>query len=336
MTRESLQRALEKVNDYEQSLNACLTFIHIYRWDDLGNKPDNSVLYWIGKEYGPDGVTPDITLQLTHDRGLVVELKESLPKRHPEGRDYWKGTFDQLKNYDACLEGWETESRRVGQQELVLIVDQKLVRRVIDYIKEKEFSFHDFSKNFCIVQYSPLNGLREGVFLRIEDGEIDDFKTVTARKLRDGIPVALDYLLSSGLSRIKFLDYEPPLVYTMSILWDHVFSALLSEEDWRRAKMGSSRKLIRKTVSKSELRDVLARNFTDENSKQGIEEKWVEEALESFVKLGLAEREEDSGKYTIKYRKKIPGGSPEADKQQIFAELLYKNGVQTTLEKLVD
>ncbi len=336
MTKESMQKALEEINDYEQSLNACLTFIHIYKWDDRSNEPDENVLHWIGKEYSPGGVTPDVTLQLTNDRGLVVEIKESLPKRHPEGKDNWKKQFDRLKKYDTQLEGWETESRRVAQQELVLIVDQKLVRQVIKYIKEKRLSFYDFSKNFCVLQYSPSTGLKDGVFLRIEEGEIDDFKTVTTRKLWEGISVALDYLFYSGLSRIKFLDYKPPLAYTMSILWDHVFNTLLSEEDWRQARMKSSRRFIRITVSKSELRDILARNFADENSKRGVREKWVEEALESFVMLGLAEREKNSKEYTIKYRKKIPGQGPETTKQEVFAELLYRNGVQITLEKFID
>lgn len=332
MTKEGVRRVLEEINDYEQSLNVCLTFIHIYKWDDRSNKPDGTILYWIGKEYNPGGITPDVTLQLTHDRGLVVELKESLPRENPEGRDNWEKKFSQLKRYDTELEGWETESGKVAQQELVLIVDQKLVRRVIEYIKEKRLSFHDFSKNFCVMQYSPLVGRKQGVFLRIEDGEIDDFKTVTTRRLWEGISVDMNYLFNSGLSRIKFLDYPPPLVYTMSILWDHVFNTLLSDKDWRQAKMEGSRRFIRINVSKSELRDILARNFADEKSKQGIREKWVEEALESFVMLGLAEREKDSKEYTIKYRKKIPGEGPETSKQEIFAELLYKNGVQTTLK----
>ena len=332
MNEEKIRKVLEDIDNYEQSVNASLTFIHIYKWDDKKNEPIGEVLYWIGKEFKPGDVTPDIAIQLTDDRGLILELKESLPKNNSEDNDYWKEKFDNIKKYDAQLEGWHTKNSKVNQQELVLLVDQKLSRKVVDYIQSNNLLFDTFSKNFGVIQYSPATGLKNGVLLRIEHGKLDDFRDVTNKRLWEGITVALEYLFSSGLSKIKFLDYRPNPVYIMSILWDHVFNATLTEEDWRNSKMEGGKRIIEIAVTIPNIREFLVNNFSDKNSKHGIKEKWVEEALENFVRLKLAKRAKVTGEYIIKYRKKIADETPDTNKHKVFAELLYKSGVQITLE----
>lgn len=333
MTKETIQKAREQVDNYEQAVNACLTLIHVYKWDETNNQPDGNVIYWIGKEFIPGNVTPDIALQLSRERGLIIELKQSLPKSNSEEKDFWKERFEQIKKYDVQLKGWTTEDEFVKQQELMMMVDQKLARRVSDYIKANNLSFKDFSKNFCVIQFGPASGLNPAIFLRVEYGEIDDFKTITFKRLNDGITVALEYLLCSGLSKIKLLDYKPPVIYLMSILWDHVFSSMIPEDAWRQAKMEDSRKLIEITVTVSKLKEILIENFTDSKSKQGIKEKWIEEAIENFIRLKLAKKKKETDEYIIKYRKKLAGERAGADRHSIFAELLYKSGVQFTLEE---
>lgn len=333
MTDGTIQKVLEHIDNYEQSVNACLTFIHIYKWDERTKSPTSNVLYWIGKDYEPGSLTPDITLQLSKDRGLVVELKESLPKNDSKEKDIWNDNFTQIQGYDAQLKGWKTDDGFVEQQELILVVDQKLVRKVIEYIQSKKFTFTHYSKNFCIIQYSPLTGLKNGILLRIEHGKIDDYKTITNKRLWEGIPVSLEYLFATGLSKIKLLDYKPPVVYLMSILWDHVFNSMLTEEAWRQAKMEERKRLIEVIVTVPKLKEILIENFADKNSKQGIKEKWIEEALENFVRLKLAKKNKSTGEYIIKYRKRIADEQTDTNKHRIFAELLYKSGVQFTLEE---
>ena len=89
MTEQKVKGILEEINNYEQSLNACLSFIHIYKWDEKEGKPDNNILYWIGKAYNPGKITPDITMQLSIDKGLVVELKPFLPINEEGHIDKW-------------------------------------------------------------------------------------------------------------------------------------------------------------------------------------------------------------------------------------------------------
>jgi hypothetical protein len=336
MGEREVSKVLEKIDDYEQSIHACLSLIHIYKWDEELKKVDPDVLHWIGKEFNPGELTPDVGLQLTDKRGLVVELKESLPQNGDNENDYWRDSFDQLKKYDSELEGWDTPSKKIENQELIFLTAQKFSRKVIDYINNNNLSFNDFSKNFAILEYNPANGLKEGVFIRLENGDIDDFKTITKQRLRDGMTVSLTYLFHSGLSSIKFLDYQPPAVYTMAILWDLIFSSMISEDDWRNAKTEGTRKMIEIEVTVDQLRNILSNNFADCNAKQGIREKWIEEALDNFVKIKLAKKRKDVVKgYTIKYRKKI--SADDSNKHRAFAELLYGgSGLQSTLEGFED
>src|SRR3989338_9913937 len=75
MAKNKVVEILDDIDDYEQSVNACLTIIHIYKWDDTNSRPDGTIINHIGKSYNPGGVTPDVTIQLSEKRGLVIELK---------------------------------------------------------------------------------------------------------------------------------------------------------------------------------------------------------------------------------------------------------------------
>ena len=113
MGEKEVNKVLEKIDDYEQSIHACLSLTHIYKWDEEAKKVDLNVAHWIGKEFSPNSLTPDIGLQLTNKRGLVVELKESLPQNGDNENDYWRDSFQQLKKYDSELVGWNTPSKKI-------------------------------------------------------------------------------------------------------------------------------------------------------------------------------------------------------------------------------
>jgi hypothetical protein len=332
MTTDKTTKVLDEIDNYEQSLNACLTFIHIYKWDETEKKPSQEVKHNIGKKYSPNDVTPDITIQLSDERGLVVELKESLPQNNDVGNiDVWKEKFDQVKKYDVRLDGWETSTTAVKQQDLILLINQKFTTKVIEYITSNNLSFNNFSKNFCVIQYSPAFGRKDGIFLRKDYGKIDDFKTITDKRLSDGITVSLDFLIKCDLSKIKFLDFKPHFIYTMGILWFHVFPSLLTDDDWRRFRMESGRKQIEINVTVKDIRNFLIKYYAEEQSEY-IREKWIEEALEKFRELKYATRKGDV--YTIKWRKKISNDEHDANVHRVFADLFYKEGIQKSLDEI--
>lgn len=80
MSEETVQKILEEVDNYEQAINASLSFIHIYKWDEENERPNEKVKFWLGKGYnnGENNLTPDITIQLNGLRGIVEGVEERL------------------------------------------------------------------------------------------------------------------------------------------------------------------------------------------------------------------------------------------------------------------
>jgi|SRR3989338_1861240 len=331
-----VQEALEDADNYEQSLNATLALLHLYKFDDSSKSIDSSIKAWFGKKMKPSDVTPDLLIQLNSERGVIGELKRSFPKNNKEGKDLWEEEFKQLKEYDKDLEGWETESKKIKGQDLILLTSQKLGVSVSDYIDGKNLSFNSFSKNFSVWQFNPTAGIKQAVFLQKIKGEITDFKNVTNQRMRSGVPIALEYILSSGLSKVKFIDYKPNVVYLMSILWDFVFSTLPTEEDWRNTRESKGGKLVEIPIKIEEIATILNKNFTLDGQNGIIKNDWIKEALENLVKLKLAKKSKLGSDYIIKFRKKIKDEEEGANKQKVFAELLYKEGIQTSLSDLTN
>lgn len=302
-TKTKLDGELDEVDNYEQAINASLALIHIYSWDVSNGENLATTLHWLGKEYNPGKVTPDITLQLSSDRGIVIELKESLPRNDGTNpRDLWAAKFEQIKKYDVELLGWETDDKKIKEQELVLLVNQKFTQKVKAYIQSKNLKYNNFSKNFCIIQYGPANGRKAAVFIRKEEGRINDFSIVKELELVDGVTVEVKYLLSSGLSSVRFLDYKPPVTHTMNILWKHVFSSMISPETWRQSNINEER-VIDLDVKVKDLTEKVRNEFADKSSKNSLQESWIEEALEKFAFLKHGKKT-GTGTYQIKYKKK--------------------------------
>jgi len=331
-----IERMLDDVDNYTQSLNASLCFIHIFIWDKENNRVYSDVKYFIGKAYQPNDITPDITLLLPNRRGLIVECKRSISRNEDSSRDEWQKIIDQLKKYDDTLTGWDTSGGNVDQQELILLINQKYSKIFVDYLNNKKQTFNKISKNFCVVRYSRDMGRNEAIVFTIEDGEFDDFRELTMDKIKYHITVSLMFLISSKLKKIFFLDEFPPSIYTMSILWDYVFSSMITEEEWRNAKEESDRvRIIEIIVTKKQLRDFITENFCDRNARHSVKESWIEEALDNFIKIKLAKRNRAHGEYTIKYRKNITSESESDNKTEVFARLLCEKNIQLQMDEFL-
>ena len=190
-----VQKALEDVDNYEQSVNATLAMLHLYKYDDTTKSIDKSIKAWFGKKMKPGDVTPDLLIQINDKRGVITELKRSFPKNDKDGKDLWEDEFNQIKSYDKNLEGWETQDNKITEQDLILLTSQKLGINVCDYIDEKSLSFEYFSKKFSVWQFNPSPGIKQAVFLQKIKGDITDFKNITNQRMRSGVPVAIEFLL---------------------------------------------------------------------------------------------------------------------------------------------
>ena len=73
-----LDKIIEEVDNYEQSVNATLATLHLYKFDDETKKIDKNIKSWFGKKMKPEDLTPDLIIQLNDKRGIIIELKRSL------------------------------------------------------------------------------------------------------------------------------------------------------------------------------------------------------------------------------------------------------------------
>src|SRR3989338_8785073 len=116
-----VQKTLEDVDNYDQSVNATLAVLHLYKFDDSLKTIDQSIKSWFGKKMKPGDITPDLLIQLNNERGVITELKRSFPKNDKGGKDLWEDEFKQIKDYDQDLEGWETKTKKIKEQDLILL-----------------------------------------------------------------------------------------------------------------------------------------------------------------------------------------------------------------------
>lgn len=335
MRENYVKKVIENINDYEQSLQASLAFIHLYKWDQQTSKIRQNVIHYFGKVFNPGSVTPDISILLDNKRGIVIEVKSSLPRNESnENNDLWIDIIEQLSKYDKKLKGWETDNKNVSQQELVLLMNQKFVVKFKNYLKSKQATFENHNKNFSIMQYGPAPGHTEAIFIQKREGSIDDFNDITDERFDIGIPIARKFLINSGLFEIKFMDNEPPSEYLMDILWKHIFSSKIPENEWREARV-STNKQIKIKVNIINLTKELAKHYTDQKSTRCIKKKWIDKALRNFVALKLAEKDDKQNIYYIKYRKQLKGITETQNQHEIFAELLYEHNSQKTMDDFI-
>lgn len=333
---DNIQKILEEIDNYEQSVNALLAMLHLYKFDNSTKRIDPTIKGWFGKTMMPGEITPDLVIQLSNMKGIIAELKKSFPKNDKDGKDLWAEEFEQLKSYDDDLTGWETTTQKIDEQDLVLLTSQKLCVPVCDYIQANNITFNRFSKNFSVWQFNQYPGIKQAIFLQKRHGSISDNKDITDNKLRQGIALSMEYLTESGLSKVKFMDNKPHVVHLMSILWDFVFSSMPTEEDWRNARESRGGKIVEIPIKVDDIKKILNDNFTLNGGENGvIRNEWLKEALDNFVTLKLAIKSRGEYDYIIKFRKKIRD-EEEDEKHKVFAELLFHDSRQTSLNDLHD
>ncbi|MBU4502278.1 MAG: hypothetical protein KKA79_06785 [Nanoarchaeota archaeon] len=329
---------LDGIDNYDQSVNASLALVHLFIWDDSTEDVDSSVHFWFGRKFEPGGVTPDILIQLDGSKGIITELKRSFPQVDAEGEDLWAEEFDQLKRYDKELVGWDTSNGKVHSTDLILFTSQKFGTRVVDYIAEKGLTFQDYANNFAILQFNPASGRKAAVFIQKVEGDIHEFKNITNQRLREGVTIGMGYLLSSGLSSVKLLDYRPEkpvdIVYLMSLMWIHIFGTVPTEDDWRCARESKEGKIVEIPVKIDEVKTRILEGFALNNSHKVLDNSWINECMESLVTLNLARRAKraEDADYVIKYRKKLKPGPGGEEIHKVFAEMLFGGRIQTRLE----
>jgi len=306
MTNNKVRKILEKINNYQQTINAILSLSHVLRWDNNNKNYYEDSFKFIARKMDTSNhnrisanntITPDLIVQVNNNYGIVCEAKKSFPKN----KDYWLKNFIQLEKYDDDLIGWETEDERIETSDIILLTHLKLSVPVRDYIEEKISRDElKFNNNFSLIGFTRSDELDTIMMLEKRYGKL--FNLELDERLRQIERVPLKKIIP--LNPIKFYDDKPELPYLMNILWTEIFNQYPEKEDfWTSGGI----KIITIIVNLKDITDKLRVQFSDyseHDKRQQVvpKTKWVKEAMEEFVKLGYAKKENEKNNYKIKYK----------------------------------
>lgn len=306
MSEETVQKILDKIDDYIQTLQAMISFSHVLKYDDKINDFKPYTYSFIARKMNttkdnrinPESeVTPDLIVQLNRKYGIVAEAKKSLP----QNQKFWKKKFDQLEKYDDNLQGWKTESEYIDTSDLVLIVHYKISIKVSDYI-DKRINNNSlaFNRNFSIIAFQRMQNRKLTIALAKSYGNLSN--TNLDNRFREIVRVPHDKLVLY-FNQIKFYDDKPQIPYIMDILWNNIFNQYPQIEDFMESK---GKKIITIRVNINELTEKLRIQFSDydeddRRQKAIPKTKWIREAMEMFIKLNYAKKEGNDD-YVVKYK----------------------------------
>ena len=305
-TKEELFRAArDRANDYEQTVNAILSFAAFVVHDAKSRRPHSE--FGIGRRMTTSSessispnrqITPDLVAQKSQEYGIVAEAKKTLD----QNQSNWISHVRQLRKYDDKLEGWWTEDDKITHSDTIMLIHQSRGRPFARFLQhQKEIDPDSVGPNTCVVEFIHSGETVAYYFFRLELGSIHDAEL--GRRLEDGVNIPLDGVRMS-FPNIQYYDAEPPMPFLLFRLWTDVFPAML--EDGEYDEKTRSTKI---QVFVSDVTDELQKAFgskalkQDNRSGEFPKQKWVREAFERLInyKLAIPSSGED-GRYIIYYR----------------------------------
>jgi hypothetical protein len=289
-----LQKILNEVEDYEETVIAIVTFSHEVCWDRINKLTMPNSLFMIGRRMGridanknkEHALTPDIVIQLNNNYGIVAEVKKNFPSE----KSHWGDTFEQISSYDANLIGWATIDESIKNYDLSLLTHITRKVDITDYYKEQRAKGkYRFRKNFAIVSFNRGTEGKEYMYLEKHYGKFSN--SDLNERLRKVVPIPLEKVLP--LYQIKFYDAPPPIPYLLNILWAYIFPQFLSQE----SDISELKKHPIIKLNVTELTERLQNQFSqmrnDARQQEIPRQDWIKEAMEALVRLKLARKHAD-------------------------------------------
>lgn len=254
----------------------------------------------------PDPLTPDFTMLVNREYGIIGEVKRTLP----ENREAFTSTLSQLNNY--C--GSHTLSSPEGRIEpetcdVLLLISatdaSQIGTRLQNLIDEDEFSF-DCNVVLMRYQYNTMDTMSRYEFVRITEyeSEFRDEPLPNEISLNSEVGPEGNYgtmkLYPKHFTPYKvqtpICNDDPPGQYLATILWHKIFPQYLSSEQYAQWREGTAQKTIEIQKGVDELTQDLNEYLHDGN----VNPNWVQEALDFLDTANLADRLENG--YRIKFR----------------------------------
>lgn len=296
----------KKIDSYQDTVTALICFGHVLTWDDKGKCRKSNTHVAFGRLMNPstsnkiqskEPVTPDLVAVCSNDHGIIGEAKITLHGTVDERQ----GDIRQLVKYDDDLTGWPTKDGKLKSHDIVLLVHysrkgdtQDLIEEAV---KQKQLNLQ---RKFSAVCFTRAPQADEHFSLEHFYGEMSD---QGLQKRMRPLFVPLEKVRPLNPATLYDAAPEPPLL--LQLAWDHVFSQLVSEEDYLTLR----KQPFEIDCSVDQTRDMLAKACgpapIDKRDPPIPCRDWVKKMFDLLVKMKLAKcLDKDADKYKVFYRRK--------------------------------
>jgi hypothetical protein len=299
----------DSIDNYADTVMAIVGFLNFYIVDQTTYAARGDVKIFQGRKLLPSAerrvnesgnevvfVTPDLGILLPSSIGLLGEVKKSLPN----DSEHWHDVFEQLLSYDDDLEGWPTETGKVANHEVVLLVHQSRVKKVVRFYQEHKAKY-PFERPLTIIEFHRSDERSAYFAFTIEEGALQD--TSLNQRMRDSVHVPMARLIDL-YSSIKLSDDKPPLPYLCQLIWENLVAAKAIEIN---AKPLRKDQKVNVTLDILQIVEDLNQGFSFSCIAQGGEDcqprvpetAWVREACTLMVKNGDARWTDESSRRQV-------------------------------------
>jgi len=139
-----IQKLINEVQDYKETLLTIIAFGHELRWDSNKRQIKDESYFLPGRRMITSSknkiskeaeITPDILVQINDSYGVVAEVKKSFADNYVG----WENMLNQLLKYDDNLEGWVTNTQKISKSDLTLLTHNSRKVAIRDFIEKKKF-----------------------------------------------------------------------------------------------------------------------------------------------------------------------------------------------------
>lgn len=291
----NIEQVLDKIDNYKQTVGVIgalgLILTQHYQAEfRIGHRLQPSAQNRIQTE---DSITPDIVVQ-GKNLDLVGEVKKSFPRDH----ERWLRDIKQIEKYDDELSNWVTKD--VKNHDIMLLTHISISGSLKNFIESKiQENEVTFTRPLSIVEFVRDSERHTFFMLRKIWGQLTN-KILDKYISTDPIEVRADDVVIE-LSTLWFYDSEPELPYTMSILWDKIFSNKVTPEMYRQA---GGKKTIEITITVDEILEE-CKTYLSSPSSCFPHKRWINKAMDGLVKLKRAKKI-DEKTYEVFYHRINP------------------------------
>lgn len=296
--RQQVKETQDKITKYEFALKAFVAIEHKFCSLEKMNVYQAKKLKLADAEPPLRGreVTPDMVVKANSRRfayRAIIEIKESLPAL-PKN---WDAVRVQLEKYKAAACGWDNTAPDVSH-DVMLVTGMRHAKKIVAWAR-KDRNSSGIGKWLIVIGIAVTKhrGKEEMEIAKVY-GKISHPKINSELSSERNCRILLNDIVTK-LDRMKFYDSHPPVEYTMSILWDHVFSKFIHGKKLKKFK---DDKKVLVTISMTQILDTMAA-FAPRTNPGCIRQSWIKEAMSMFVDMRIVSHEGD-GPFTVTYRKR--------------------------------